>query len=82
MIGHLNRSNGTYNFSDNVLLIGYVKTDKGNDYLIKYLGNFIKCLMKLGTTHGIQHHPITFSKECNDYPNVIHTADVTCLRLY
>ena len=75
-------SNGLYNLSDNVILLGYVETDKGNNYLIEYLGNFIKYLMKLGTTHGIQHSPITFSKERNDYPDVIQTADVSFLRLY
>ena len=30
----LNRSNGTYNLPDNIILLGYVKTDKGDHYLI------------------------------------------------
>ena len=78
----LTRSNGTLNLPDNVILLGYVETDKGNDYLIKHLGKFIKYLMKLGTTHGIQHLAIAFSKEHYDYPNIVQTADVTCIRLY
>ena len=38
--------------------------------------------MKLGTTHGIQHFAIAFSKKRYDYPDIVQTADVTCLRLY
>ena len=78
----LTRSNGTYNLPDNVILLGYVKTDKGNDFLIEHLGNFIKYLMKLGATHGIQHLAIAFSKAQYDHPNAVKTADVTCIRLY
>ena len=78
----LNRANGTYNLPDNVILLGYVKTDKGDDYLIEHLGNFIKFLMKLGVANQIQHLAIAFSKEHYDYPNIVQTADVTCLRLY
>ena len=78
----LNQSNGTYNLPDNVILLGYVKTDKGDDYLIEHLGNFIKFLMRLGVAHQIQHFAIAFSKERPDYPNIVQSADVTCLRLY
>ena len=78
----LTRSNGTLNLPDNVILLGYVETDKGNNFLIEHLGNFIKFLMKLGTTHGIQHFAIAFSKERYDYPNIVQSADVTCVRLY
>ena len=78
----LNRANGTYNLPDNVILLGYVKTDKGDDYLIEHLGNFIKYLMKLSATHGIQHIAIAFSKAQYDHPNAVKTADVTCIRLY
>ena len=78
----LNRANGTYNLPDNVILLGYVKTDKGDDYLIEHLGNFIKYLMKLSATHGIQHLAIAFSKAQYDHPNAVKTADVTCIRLY
>ena len=78
----LNRANGTYNLPDNAILLGYVKTDKGDDYLIEHLGNFIKYLMKLSATHGIQHLAIAFSKAQYDHTNAVKTADVTCIRLY
>ena len=78
----LNRANGTYNLPDNVILLGYVKTDKGDDYLIEHLGNFIKYLMKLGVAHQIQHLAIAFSKEYYDTPYDVKTADITCVRLY
>lgn len=78
----LNRSNGTYNLPDNVILLGYVKTDKVDDYLIEHLGNFIIFLKRLGIKHRIQHLAIAFSKEHYDTPYDVKTADVTCLRLY
>ena len=78
----LNRANGTYNLPDNVILLGYVKTDKGDDYLIEHLGSYIKFLMKLGVANQIQHLAIAFSKEYYDYPNIVQTADVTSIRLY
>ena len=78
----LTQTKGMLNLPDNVILLGYVKTDKGDDYLIEHLGNFIKYLMKLGVAHQIQHLAIAFSKEHYDYPNIVQTADVTCLRLY
>ena len=78
----LTRTNGTLNLPDNVILLVYVKTDKGDDYLIEHLGNFIKYLMKLGVAHQIQHLAIAFSKEHYNTPNDVKTADVTCIRLY
>lgn len=78
----LTQTKGMLNLPDNVILLGYVKTDKGDDYLIEHLGNFIKFLMKLGVEHQIQHFAIAFSKERYDYPNIVQSADVTCLRLY
>ena len=78
----LTKTNGIFNLPDNVILLGYVKTDKGYDYHLKHLGNSIKYLMKLGSTYGIQHLAIAFSKEHYDYPNIVQSADVTCLRLY
>ncbi len=70
------------NLPDNVLLLCYVTTDKGDDYLIEHLGNFIRFLMKLGRTHQIQHLAIAFSKDTDDLPNAVKSADVTCIRLY
>ena len=78
----LNRANGTYNLPDNVILLGYVKTDKGDDYLIEHLGNFIIFLKRLGIKHRIQHLAIAFSKEHYDTPYDVKTADITCVRLY
>ena len=78
----LNRANGTYNLPDNVILLGYVKTDKGDDYLIEHLGNFIIFLKRLGIKLRIQHLAIAFSKEHYDAPYDVKTADITCIRLY
>ena len=78
----LTHTNGMLNLPDNVILLGYVKTDKGDDYYIEHLGNFIKFLMKLGVEHRIQHFAIAFSKAQYDHPNAVKTADVTCIRLY
>ena len=78
----LTQIKGMLNLPDNVILLGYVKTDKGDDYHIEHLGNFIKFLKKLGVAHQIQHLAIAFSKERYDYPNIVQSADVTCLRLY
>ena len=78
----LNRANGAYNLPDNVILLGYVKTDKGDDYLIEHLGNFIIFLKRLGIKHRIQHLAIAFSKEHYDTPYDVKTADITCVRLY
>ena len=78
----LNRSNGTYNLPDNIILLGYVKTDKGDHYLIEHLGNFIIFLKRLGIKHRIQHLAIAFSKEHYNTPNDVKNADITCVRLY
>ena len=78
----LNRANCTYNLPDNVILLGYVETDKGDDYLINHLANFIRFLMKLGIEHQIQHFAIAFSKVHYDHPNSVKFADITCIRLY
>ena len=78
----LNRANGTYNLPDNVILLGYVKTDKGDDYHIEHLGNFIIILKRLGVKHRIQHLAIAFSKEHYDTPYDVKTTDITCVRLY
>lgn len=78
----LTHTNGMLNLPDNVILLGYVKTDKGDDYLIEHLGNFIIFLKRLGVKHRIQHLAIAFSKEHYNTPNAVKTADVTCIRLY
>ena len=78
----LTQTNGMLNLPDNVIFLGYVKTDKGDDFLIEHLGNFIIFLKRLGIKHRIQHLAIAFSKEHYDTPYDIKTADVTCIRLY
>ena len=78
----LTHAKGMLNLPDNVILLGYVKTDKGDDYLIEHLGNFIIFLKRLGIKHRIQHVAIAFSKEHYNTPNAVKTADVTCIRLY
>ncbi len=81
-VAALTSTGGMLNLPDNVLLLCYVTTDKGDDYLIEHLGNFIRFLMKLGRTHQIQHLAIAFSKNTDDLPNAVKSADVTCMRLY
>ena len=78
----LTHTKGMLNLPDNVILLGYVKTDKGDDYLIEHLGNFIIFLKRLGIAHQIQHFAIAFSKEHYDTPYDVKTADITCIRLY
>ena len=78
----LTRSKGMLNLPGNLILLGYVKTDKGDDYLIEHLGNFIIFLKRLGVKHRIQHLAIAFSKEHYDTPYDVKTADITCIRLY
>ena len=78
----LTQTKGMLNLPDNEILVGSVKTDKGDDYLIENLGNFIIFLKRLGIKHRIQHLAIAFSKEHYNTPNAVKTADVTCIRLY
>ena len=78
----LTQTKGMLNLPDSVILLGYVKTDKGDDYLIEHLGNFIIFLKRLGIKHRIQHLAIASSKEYYNTPNAVKTADVTCIRLY
>ena len=78
----LTQTKGMLNLPDNVILLGYVKTNKGDDYYIEHLGNFIIFLKRLGIKHRIQHLAIAFSKERYDTPYNVKTADITCVRLY
>lgn len=78
----LTQTKGMLNLPDNVILLGYVKTDKGDAYLIEHLGNFIIFLKRLGIKHRIQHLAIAFSKEHYDTPYDVKNADITCVRLY
>ena len=78
----LTQTKGILNLPDNVILLGSVKTDKGDDDLIEHLGNFIIFLKLLGIKHRIQHLAIAFSKEHYDTPYDVKNADITCVRLY
>ena len=78
----LTQTKGILNLPDNVILLGSVKTDKGDDDLIEHLGNFIIFLKRLGIKHRIQHLAIAFSKEHYDTPYDVKNADITCVRLY
>ena len=64
----LTHTNGMLNLPDNVILLGYVKTDKGDDYLIENIGNFIIFLKQLGIKHRIHYLAIAFSKEHYNSP--------------
>lgn len=81
-VAALTSTGGTLNLPDNVLLLCYVTNNKGNDFLIEHLSHFIRFLMKLGRMHQIQHLAIAFSKDTDDFPNAVKSADVTCIRLY
>ncbi len=81
-VAALTSTGGMLNLPDNVLLLCYVTTNKGNDFLIEHLGCFTRFLMKLGIMHQIQHLAIAFSKDIDDLPNAVKTADITCIRLY
>ena len=58
----LTQTKGLLHLPDNVILLGYVKTDKGDDDFIEHLGSFIKFLMKLGVAHQIQHLALTYRR--------------------
>lgn len=78
----LEEADGLYNLPDNVMMLFTITSTKDEDWLIEELGKFILFLKELGTTHRIQHFAIGFSKDKPDHPATVHSADVTCLRLY
>lgn len=78
----LTDSDCLYNLPDNVMMLVTVTSVKDENWLIEELGKFILFLKELGSTHRIQHFAIGFSKAKPDHPATIHSADVTCIRLY
>lgn len=78
----LTDSDGLYNLPDNVMLLVSVTSIKDENWLIEELGKFILFLKGLGATHRIQHLALAFSKDKLDHPATVHSADVTCVRLY
>lgn len=78
----LTDSDGLYNLPDNVMMLVTITSAKDENWLIEELGKFILFLKGLGITHHIQHFALGFSKDKPDHPATIHSADVTCIRLY
>ena len=78
----LTDSDGLYNLPDNVMMLVSVTSIKDENWLIEKLCKFIMFLKELGMTHSIQHLAIAFSQGKFDHPATIHSADVTCIRLY
>jgi len=78
----LTEPDGLYNLPDNVLLLVAVTSTNDTDWLTEELGKLIVFLRELGTTHHIQHLALAFSKDKLDHPATVHSADVTCVRLY
>lgn len=64
------------------MMLVTVTSTKDEDWFIEELGKFILFLKELGSTHHIQHFALGFSKDKPDHPATIHSADVTCIRLY
>lgn len=78
----LTEPDGLYNLPDNVMLLVAVTSTNDTDWLTEELGKFTVFLRDLGTTHRIQHLALAFSKDKLDHPATVHSADVTCVRLY
>ena len=78
----LTATKGAAHLPDNVMILGGVTSTNDADWLTEELGKFIMFLKKLGRTYRIQHLALAFSKEKPDHPATVHSADVTCVRLY
>lgn len=78
----LTDSDGLYNLPDNVIMLVSVTSIKDENWLIEELGKFILFLKEFGATPRIQHLALAFSKDKLDYPATVHSADVTCVRLF
>lgn len=78
----LTATNGAAHLPDNVLLLGGVTSTNDVEWLAAELKKFTKFLMQLCPKHRIQHLAFAFSKDKLDHPATVHSADVTCVRLY
>jgi len=78
----LTTTNGAAHLPDNVLLLGGVTSTNDVKWLAAELRKFTNFLMQLCPKHRIQHFAIAFSKDKPDHPATVHSADVTCMRLY
>lgn len=73
---------GAAHLPDNVMILGGVTSTNDTDWITEELGKLIVFLRELGSTHRIQHLALAFSKDKLDHPATVHSADVTCVRLY
>lgn len=78
----LTATNGAAHLPDNVLLLGGVTSTNDVEWLAAELKKFTKFLMQLCPKHRIQHLAFAFDKDKLDHPATVHSADVTCVRLY
>lgn len=78
----LNTSEGLKNLPDNVMVLGYVSSTNGSDWLIGEVESFLALLKSTCKKHGIQHLALAFSTEKPDHPATVKEADITCIRLY
>lgn len=78
----LTTAGGAAHLPNNVLLLGGVTSTNDTDWLTEELGKLIVFLRELGSTHRIQHLALAFAKDKLDHPATVHSADVTCVRLY
>lgn len=78
----LTATNGAAHLPDNVLLLGGVTSTNDVKWLGSELRKFTDFLMQLCPKHRIQYLAFAFSKDKLDHPATVHSADVTCVRLY
>lgn len=78
----LTTAGGAAHLPDNVLLLGGVTSTNDVKWLAAEMRKFTNFLMQLCPKHRIQHLALAFSKEKPNHPATVHTADVTCIRLY
>lgn len=78
----LNTSEGLKNLPDNVMILGYVNSANGSEWLIGEVGSFLSFLRSICEKHKIQHLALAFSTDKPDHPATVKEADVTCIRLY
>ena len=78
----LNTSEGLKNLPDNVMILGYVNSTNGSEWLIQELGDLFAHLKTICKQYRIQHLALAFSTEKPDHPATVQEADVTCIRLY
>lgn len=78
----LNTSERLKNLPDNVMILGYVNSANGSEWLIGEVWSFLTFLKSTCEKHKIQHLALAFSTDEPNHPATVQDADVTCLRLY